>query len=51
MGSPSTIITLGYGAFGDVNLLPTLGFGIGAAIIPDGGIFLFDDGLFMTSVF
>ncbi len=27
MASPSTVITLGYGTFGSVNLLPTLGFG------------------------
>lgn len=31
MASPSTVITEGYGSFGSVNLLPTLGFGIGAA--------------------
>ncbi len=28
MASPSTIITLGFGSFGGVNLLPTLGYGI-----------------------
>lgn len=27
MASPSTVITLGYGPFGSVNLLPTLGYG------------------------
>lgn len=27
MASPSTVITLGYGSFGSVNLLPTLGYG------------------------
>lgn len=28
MASPSTVITLGYGSFGSVNLVPTLGYGI-----------------------
>lgn len=28
MASPSTVITLGYGSFGSVNLLPTLGYGV-----------------------
>lgn len=32
MASPSTVITLGFGSFGSVNLLPTLGYGIGAAV-------------------
>lgn len=32
MASPSTVITLGYGSFGSVNLLPTLGYGIGAQV-------------------
>lgn len=38
MASPSTIITLGYGSFGSVNLLVTLGYGIAsaAASIPGG---------------
>lgn len=27
MSSPSTVITLGFGTFGSVNLLPSLGFG------------------------
>lgn len=27
MASPSTVITMGYGSFGSVNLIPTLGFG------------------------
>lgn len=27
MASPSTVITLGFGSFGSVNLLPTLGYG------------------------
>ena len=27
MASPSTVITLGFGSFGSVSLLPTLGFG------------------------
>lgn len=31
MASPSTVITMGYGSFGSVNLLSTLGYGIGAA--------------------
>lgn len=26
MASPSTVITFGYGSFGSVNLVPTLGF-------------------------
>lgn len=32
MASPSTVITLGYGSFGSVNLLPTLGYGSGSGI-------------------
>lgn len=32
MASPSTVITLGYGSFGSVNLVPTLGYGIGVAV-------------------
>ncbi len=34
MASPSTVLTRGYGSWGGVNLLPTLGYGIGAAIVP-----------------
>jgi hypothetical protein len=34
MASPSTVITMGFGSFGSVNLLPTLGYGIGAASTP-----------------
>lgn len=30
-GSIAAIITLGFGTFGNVNLLPTIGYGIGAA--------------------
>lgn len=29
MASPSTVITEGFGSFGSVNLLPTLGYGQG----------------------
>lgn len=36
MASPSTVLTLGYGSFGGVNLLPTLGFGLGVAAVPAG---------------
>lgn len=32
MASIATVVTMGYGSFGSVNLLPTLGYGI--AIIP-----------------
>jgi len=28
MSSPSTVITLGYGSFGSVNLVPTLGYSV-----------------------
>ena len=35
MASPSTVITLGFGSFGSVNLLPTLGYGISAVIVVD----------------
>lgn len=31
MGSPSAIITLGYGSWGSVNEVVTLGYGIGVA--------------------
>lgn len=30
MASPSTVLTHGFGSWGSVNLLPTLGYGIGA---------------------
>lgn len=29
MASPSTVLTRGFGSWGSVNLLPTLGYGIG----------------------
>ena len=29
MASPSTVVSLGFGTFGSVYLLPTLGFGVG----------------------
>lgn len=37
MASPSTVITLGFGSFGSVNLLPTLGYGVFALalLMPD----------------
>lgn len=31
MSSPSTVLTLGFGSWGSVNLLPTIGYGVGAA--------------------
>ena len=31
-GSPSSVITLGYGAWGSTGLVLTLGYGIGAAV-------------------
>jgi hypothetical protein len=31
MASISTVVTMGYGSFGSVNLVPTLGYGIGEA--------------------
>ena len=36
MASPSTVITLGYGSYGSAALVPTLGYGIGAAAIDYG---------------
>lgn len=30
----STVVTRGFGSFGSVNKLPTLGYGIGAAVTP-----------------
>ena len=39
MASVSTVVTRGYGTWGSVNLIPTLGYGIGAAVdYPQGGI-------------
>lgn len=29
MASVATVVTMGFGSFGSVNLLPTIGFGIG----------------------
>ncbi len=34
MASPSTVISLGYGSWGDVNELPTLGYGQGQVVVP-----------------
>lgn len=34
MASIATVVTRGFGSFGSVNLLPTLGYGIGAAAEP-----------------
>ncbi len=34
MPSPSSVLTLGYGAWGSVNDLPTLGFGFGSVVSP-----------------
>lgn len=31
MSSPSTVVTQGYGSFGSVSLLPTIGFGSGSS--------------------
>lgn len=31
MASIATVVTMGFGSFGSVNLLPTIGYGIGAS--------------------
>ena len=31
--SIATVVTMGYGSFGDVNLIPTLGYSIGVVVI------------------
>jgi hypothetical protein len=36
-GSPSSVITLGYGAWGSPGLVLTLGYGIGAAAVVQAG--------------
>lgn len=36
-GSPSAIVSLGFGSWGSVNLIVTLGFGVGAGDIHLGG--------------
>jgi hypothetical protein len=36
-GSPSSVITLGYGAWGSTGLVVTLGYGIGAAAVIQAG--------------
>lgn len=36
MASIATVVTMGFGSFGSVNLLPTLGYGIAAAVQPTG---------------
>lgn len=33
MASPSTVITLGFGSFGSVNLVPTLGYGSEESVV------------------
>lgn len=33
MASISTVVTMGYGSFGSVNLLPTIGYGIQASVV------------------
>jgi hypothetical protein len=45
VASPSTVITLGYGTFGSVNLLPTVGYGSSAAVAGVAGPFCFHEGL------
>lgn len=35
MASPSTVLTLGYGSFGGVNLVPTIGYGASVVEPPD----------------
>ena len=42
MASPSTVVSLGFGSWGSVNLLLTLGFGIGVAVDPPDVAFVFD---------
>ena len=32
MASIATVVTMGYGSFGSVNLLPTIGYGIGSTV-------------------
>lgn len=34
MASPSSVLSMGYGSWGSVNLLPTLGYGTGAVTPP-----------------
>lgn len=36
MASIATVVTQGFGTFGSVNLLPTIGYGIGAVVIARG---------------
>jgi hypothetical protein len=36
-GSPSAIVSLGYGPWGSVGLVVTLGFGIGEVVVADPG--------------
>lgn len=38
VGSIATIVTLGFGTWGSVNLIPTLGYGLGAPIDTSGGL-------------
>lgn len=33
MASPSSVLSLGLGSWGSVNLLPTLGYGVGEAVV------------------
>lgn len=33
MASIATVVTMGYGSFGSVNLVPTLGYGIGEPVV------------------
>lgn len=48
MASPSTVLTLGYGTFGDVNLVPTLGYGSLVTVDPPGeALTAFDCGRFL----
>lgn len=39
MASIATVVTMGYGSFGSVNLLPTLGYGIGVGVVATVGPF------------
>jgi hypothetical protein len=43
MASIATVVTMGFGSFGSVNLVPTLGFGVGAVLESTTPVFRYRD--------
>lgn len=46
MASIATVVTRGYGSFGSVNLLPTIGYGVNQAVVIAGPYIVADVGVY-----